>query len=270
MSSGDIGLVRHLAAVLDRSGRWRLAVLAVVILIGSLIEVLGVGLIVPYVTAVSNPSEVLAHPKLAGPLSTLGMDEPRSLILGLSLAMALAFLLKNVYLALQWRAFYTFLFRQVVAVARRLLSGYLRSPYTFHLGRNSAALVRNTTVEVNHLFMGVVHPLLILATESFVALGLTTLLFVNAPSAAAAAVIVLGLGGGGFFLARPPTPRTLRQRSGRSLRAHDSLGQPEPGRHQGDQGPRTRDVLRRRLRGGRASGSRKLWRPAVSTVSTRA
>jgi len=75
--------------------------------------------------------------------------------------------------------------------ATRLLNGYLRAPYEFHLRRNSAELMRNVNIECLRLGETVLSPLVNMSSQSLITLGITVLLLVSIPGAALFALLVV-------------------------------------------------------------------------------
>jgi ATP-binding cassette, subfamily B, bacterial PglK len=156
------------------------------------LEVAGVGLLPAFIAAVNDPATLLAHPRLAGfpGLAAMGEAQLITLVGGV---LAAFFVVKNLVLAVV-----TFLQARFVAgrqaeLSTRLLSNYLHQPYTFHLQRNSAELIRNTTGVAFNVFSGVLVPACIVFTEILVmAMVAALLLYVNP----LAAVLALGVIGG--------------------------------------------------------------------------
>jgi ABC-type multidrug transport system fused ATPase/permease subunit len=99
-----------------------------------------------------------------------------------------------------------------------LFAIYLRQPYTFHLQRNSAELVRNVTGEVG-IFTSVLNSALLLFSEILVLLGIAVLLLLVEPLGALIVVVVLGVAAWGFH-------RITRERISRwgvERQLHDGL-----------------------------------------------
>ena len=109
----------------------------------------------------------------------------------MSLILLSVYLFKNAYLAILTYWQYRFLYQKQMSLSARLLKLYLNSPYTFHLQRNSAELVRNVTSEVPLIFAGVLIPMLILTTEIMVMGCITVLLLIAEPLSSAIAAIFL-------------------------------------------------------------------------------
>jgi len=78
-----------------------------------------------------------------------GTVGPQALVVAAMLGLTAVFLLKNLFLAFLawWQT--RFAFSVQANLSQRLFALYLRQPYSFHLQRNSAHLLRNATDEVS-------------------------------------------------------------------------------------------------------------------------
>ena len=193
-----IVLLRRLLDLLDGDGRRRFVRLVVFLAAVSLLEAAGIGLVLPYLRTVTDAAAVLGHPTAGPLLARLGVDGPTGLMLAASLALVGFFVLKNVFVGWVWHGIYGFLHTHYVETAGRLLRAYLAAPYTFHLQRNTATLIRNATVETDRIFRGngAVKPAMAILSEALVVTGLVALLVWIHPVAAAAVLGLLGLLGG--------------------------------------------------------------------------
>jgi len=128
------------------------------------------------------------------------------------------FLVKNLFLAfLAWRQA-RFAYGVQVQISQRLFTAYLRQPYTFHLQRNSAQLIRNVTGEVN-MFTSAIMSMLAISSEFLVLLGITTLLLLIEPLGALISVTVLGVAAWAFHR----ITRARITRWGKARQYHDGL-----------------------------------------------
>lgn len=79
-----------------------------------------------------------------------------------------------------------------VDLSARLMRGYLGMPYTFHLHRNSAELVRNAWEATMRLVTDVLVPAVRAISESFIVIAILVVLFATAPAATALTIVVFG------------------------------------------------------------------------------
>jgi len=145
--------------------RWQIAGLFILILIGAGFETLGVGLVLPFISLLENPERVEEAGLLRWVYQAVGEPELRQFLIGASLGFIGIYLIKNAYLTgltyLQCR----FIYDKQVELGSKLFRAYLYSPYTFHLQRNSAELIRNLSAETPLFFSSVLNPGLLALTE---------------------------------------------------------------------------------------------------------
>lgn len=168
--------------------RWQIAGLFILILIGAGFETLGVGLVLPFIALLENPQRVQEAGLLRWVYQAVGEPELRQFLIGAGLGFIGIYLIKNAYLTgltyLQCR----FIYDKQVELCSRLFRAYLYSPYTFHLQRNSAELIRNLNSETAIFFNGVLSPGLLALTEvTILACIALFLLFVEPVTSLAAA-----------------------------------------------------------------------------------
>lgn len=163
----------------------------VLMLVGMVLETMGIGLVIPVITLMIEGDALTKFPMLASWAERLYITSQSSMIIVAMIALVLVYLAKNLYLGyLIWRQT-SFALDIQASLSKRLFTLYLRQPYTFHLQRNSAQLMRNITGEVTN-FSGVISSLLLLLTECFVLAGIAILLLFIEPIGATAIVVVLG------------------------------------------------------------------------------
>ena len=195
----NMKLVRQVWSLFDRPQR-RLAVgLFFLMLLGAGFEALGIGLVMPFIALVAEPTSVQEMPLLPDLLAALGVETGSGVVIAAGLGLLGIYLIKNAFLALMYYAQFRFVFNNQVRLSRRLFDAYLHSPYSFHLHRNSAQLLRNVNDEVRMTFAHVVIPLLTLAVELMVVLVLGALLMVVEPVVAPIAIVSFGLVSYGFY-----------------------------------------------------------------------
>ena len=174
-------------------------VLLGLMLIGMVIETLGIGLVIPTLVVMTQNDLSARYPALVPWLDIVGNPSREALVIYGMLILVAAYGIKAIFLAfLAWRQA-RFVFRLQADVSQRLFEGYLRQPYTFHLRHNSAQLIRNTIGHVDG-FSNVVRHGLFAVTELLVFVGIAVLLLVVEPAGAVLLASTLGLAAWGFNL----------------------------------------------------------------------
>jgi ATP-binding cassette subfamily C protein len=192
-------VLRKLLDLLTRRERWQLLGLLGLLLVGGGLETLGVGVVFSFVSALDDPELVQQQPLLRGLYAALGEPALATFWLGLGVALMAVYAGKNAYLAGMYYLQYRFIWNKQVTLSDRLFRQYLYAPYTFHLQRNTAQLLRNVTNEIQQLFLQVLTPVAMLLTELVVAGCLVGFLIVMEPVASLAATGVLVAAMGAFY-----------------------------------------------------------------------
>lgn len=186
-----ISSLRRINALLERSDRRSAGVLLALMVVGMTLETLCTGLVVPAIALMMQQDLGRNYPQLQPFLSALGNPSQGELIVMVMLGLVAIYAVKNLFLAfLTWRQT-RFAFGVQARLSQRLFTLYLRQPYTFHLQRNSAQLIRNVLSEVS-LFTDALVNSLNVATEALVLAGISCLLLAIEPFGALVAVLVLG------------------------------------------------------------------------------
>lgn len=174
--------------------------------VGMLMETLGVGLVIPALALFTQADIGTKYPALEPAVVALG-NPSRGALLAIGMGvLAGAYLVKGLFLAFLAYRQHRFAFGVQSELSARLFAQYLAQPYTFHLERNSAVLIRNVVGEINIMTFNGMLPGLLLLTETLVLLALVVFLFVIEPMGAA---IVVGLMGGATVLFHRVTRKRL-------------------------------------------------------------
>lgn len=158
--------------------------------IGMALETLGIGLVIPAIGLLTHRDSSITYPAFQLALQALGNPSQQTLVIAGMLVLVVVYLIKTLFLALlAWYQTH-FAFGVQVQLSQRLFTIYLSQPYTFHLQRNSAQLVRNIIHEVS-VFTSNVLAGMTLLTELLVLLGLSSLLLFVEPLGTLIVVSVL-------------------------------------------------------------------------------
>ncbi|WP_249869452.1 ABC transporter ATP-binding protein [Oceanobacillus saliphilus] len=192
-----MNIFNKLLELLDKKEKKKLLILFFMMIIAAIFETIGIGLIAPFVGIVTNPEIIQDQAILAYVYELFGFQSSNSFIIFLVALLLSVFVFKNLYLLLFNYLQVRVTTNQQVNLSRDLFQEYLTKPYTFHLQRNTADLLRNVNNEVPRVFQGIVISGFQLLTEILVIICISILLFFTAPIAMITASILLG---GSVFL----------------------------------------------------------------------
>ena len=213
-----IGALTRLLGPLTAAERRMVVMLVALMVLGMTLEALAAFLIVPAVALLMQQDLAAAYPQFRPLLDAIGNGDQRALIFKVMLGLVSVYLLKNLFQACVAWIHARFAHRAQTRISQLLFSTYLDQPYTFHLQRNSAQLIRNVTTEASMFAHAIVNAL-ILAAEALVLLGILALLVAVEPVGTIVATAVLGGAAGSFHYAM----RRHSSRWGEMRQLHDGL-----------------------------------------------
>lgn len=205
----------HLLSAQQRLSAW---LLLGMMLIGMMLETLGVGLVIPAMAMMAQGDLAEKFPSITPVLQALGRPSREQLLVGGLLVLVGVYSAKAVFLGfLAWRQS-RFSHDLQASLSFRLFTGYIGRSYSFHLERNSAQLIRNIISSVNGV-TNVVQQGLMLISEAFVILGFLMLLLWVEPVGALVVVVALGIAAGAFHR----FTRSRIERWGKEAQFHEGL-----------------------------------------------
>jgi ABC-type multidrug transport system fused ATPase/permease subunit len=171
----DRSTIQLLSRLLERKDRFRLAVSMVLILVGTFLEMLSLGIVIPVVRTIVGGDRRSEYSWLPEFAERMNYDNFVRLLMG---GLVGVFVVKNAFQVL------SSYFQQRVQLSinnrlvQRLFENYLQQPYEFHLTHSSSLLLRNVQEYSGAAISYGVAPGLVLATESLAGLGLLGVLMV--------------------------------------------------------------------------------------------
>ncbi|MFA6103033.1 MAG: ABC transporter ATP-binding protein [Victivallaceae bacterium] len=165
----------------------------------SLLEVAGIGAIVPFILMLSNPQAVENNRFMSILYRFLNPGSHRNFMIMLALLVIGFFIAKNLYMLGVFTCQQLFLRRKYINIADRLYATYIFSPYKFFFNRSTSELLRNVQV-VQSIAIGMLTPVLNLLAEMITVSTILLFLLCIDP---VKALIIAGVMGGmaGLWLA---------------------------------------------------------------------
>jgi ABC-type multidrug transport system fused ATPase/permease subunit len=174
---------------LTTSEKKRLVIIWGLILIGMVLETFSLGLIIPFIGLLSQDGYQADIPLVGSYLE--GMSTERVLVLAM-VGLAIVYVIKSAFLYFSAHVQRRFIYATSGRLSQEAFETYLSQPYSYHLERNSATLIRNVE-SARSIIGGGLDPFLVLLTDGLVALGLFVLLLIVEP---VGTLCVLALFGG--------------------------------------------------------------------------
>lgn len=187
-------ILKKMNLLLDRRQKRTMIVLIVMMLVGGVLESLGISMLVPIVTVVLDPLEIRKSEILSALYEGLGMESSAQFAVFLLLAFVVMTVVKNIYLFFQQKLQLKFVYTNQFATSRRMMINFMKRPYEYYLNADTSVIQRNITSDVNNMY-GLILSCLQLFSECivFVCLVVALLLFSDAMMIMALAVLMVFL-----------------------------------------------------------------------------
>ena len=210
---------RKIFFLLTAQERWQIPIQLILMIISMATEIIGVGLVIPVLAFMTKPHLDKSYPILQPYFNMLNNPTQAQLVIGGLLALVGMYFIKSLFMIFMLWKQSKFIYDIQANLSRRLFVGYLQQPWAFHLQRNSAQLILNSTHEVNLFIANVLQPSLTIITEGFVLLGITLFLLVIQPVGTLLTVGIFAIAGlASHYLVRDPLLRW-----GKSRQHHEGL-----------------------------------------------
>lgn len=121
--------------------RWMVVGMLALYLVGAFLELLGIGLIIPFIALMQNPESLNTSQIYKTVVELTGISESRNLLTLLGIAIIFLFVFKGWFRYLVQKNLVRFGWNVQTALREQLLGVYQRQAYTFHMARNSASLI---------------------------------------------------------------------------------------------------------------------------------
>ena len=173
-------VIKKFNKLLNGKQKSRLAILAIITVIGAFLEVIGVSLMLPLVTAIMQPNIIKTNKYIAYVCKILDLHSHRTFVIVCIIAVIFIFIFKDLFLMLEYYLQARFVYNNQFATQQRMLSGFLNRPYEFFLGVESGEILRVIQSDVTNTYV-LLTTMLGMFTESVVALAISITIFVIDP-----------------------------------------------------------------------------------------
>lgn len=179
--SGDMkDIFKKFNKVLNKKQKSRVVVLIFMILIGAVLETLGVSMIYPLIETVMMPEVFEQNAMIVWICNVLGYTSAEQFVTFMLLALIFIFIFKNLYLLLLYYVQHSFITNSQYRISRDLLKVYLNRPYEFYLNASTGDIMRTVYSDSTGIF-NLLLQCMQFVTEFMVAIFLGTYLLIIDP-----------------------------------------------------------------------------------------
>ena len=147
-----IQIWKKLRVLLDKKQKHTMAGLVVLMIIGAFLQTAGVGLLVQVVSVVVDPKAVEKSGLVRAFYDFLGCRDFESFSVTVMVLLVVVFGAKNLFLYVQQKLTFAFVYTNQFRTSERMLRNYLRRGYEFYLNADTAVVQRSITSDVNNMY----------------------------------------------------------------------------------------------------------------------
>ena len=173
-------IIKKLNRLLNARQKKSMIILVFLMLIGAVLETVSIGLMIPVVSQVVNPEIVESNHYFSYVYQGLGFKSYGAFTVFMMLSLIFFFVLKNLFLFFQTKWQMKFVYTNQFNTSRRMMINFMKRPYEFYLGADTAVIQRSITSDVNNMF-GLVLSLLQFLSESIIFISLAVLCIISEP-----------------------------------------------------------------------------------------
>ncbi len=176
-----VTMLHKIGYLFDRKQKRQFVGLAVLILIGGVLETLGVSMMLPVVGAIMNTQALMENELVKKFTSFLHIETDRQFIVVMLVAVMALFVIKNSYLLLQTYVQNTFVAQNRNKMISRVMREFLKAPYENYLGADIPTVFRLTDSDIPNAFQ-LILVLIQLITEVVVSVFLCVVVVIISPA----------------------------------------------------------------------------------------
>ncbi len=190
------GLFGKIGYILDKKQKKQLILLGVMIFFGGLLETLGVGGMIPVVTALLTPDELMGYVEqyefLQKACDSLHIHDAGQITMALLIGLMAIYVIKNLYILLLTYRQNTFITQNRNKMISRVMAEFLNRPYEKYLGADIPTVFRLTDSDIPQTF-SLILVMLHLASELVVSLLIFAVLLYQSVSMTLFIIAVFGI-----------------------------------------------------------------------------
>lgn len=182
-------MLHKVGYLFDRRQKRQLIGLGVLILIGGLLETLGVSLLLPVVGAFMDPDAIMNNVLVSRIAGILHIETSRQLLTYMLVALIVLYISKNAYLLFLTYVQNTFVTRNRNRMISRVMREFLNRPYEDYLGADIPTVFRLTDSDIPSAFQ-LILVMIQMITEIVVAVSLCIVLVLASPALCLFVVVI--------------------------------------------------------------------------------
>ena len=159
-------IYRKMMVLMNRKQKLKMVQILFMMVIGAVLETVSIGLVVPAIQMIMDPSCVEGDSALAQIYRWTGFQKPGYFTTLILVLIILGFVLKNVFLYFQNVVQLRFVYTNQFETSQRMMINFMKRPYEYYLNADTSVIQRMITSDVNNMY-GLILALLQLMSDYF-------------------------------------------------------------------------------------------------------
>ena len=168
-------IYKKVMKLLDARQKRQMVGIVIMMLIGGVLESVGIALIAPVMKVVVDPEQIQKSKALSFIYNLFNFTSPTQLAALIMVMLILVFVVKNVFLYFMNVVQLRFVYTNQFATSRRMMINFMQRPYEYYLNADTSVIQRNITSDVNNMY-GLILSSLQLISEIIVFICLVAIL----------------------------------------------------------------------------------------------
>lgn len=184
--------IKQISRLLDKHNRIKLFIVVCMMVVGALLETLGVSLLLPLVSLLTNPAGIKENRIIEIFIDLLKIQTTQQLTVYIFLLLIFVFLFKSLYLIFLNYAQYRFVYNCQYRTQQYFFKKYLDKQYEYFFHVSSAQVIRLISNDIPYVF-AMLNALMSLFTETIIAAFLICFLLIISPRITLTLIIIVAL-----------------------------------------------------------------------------
>ncbi len=145
-------IYKKIMVLLDKRQKKQMVGIVFMMLIGGILESLGIAMIAPVMQIVVDSEQIEQNKILSWIYHGLNLSSPTQLAELIMVGLILVFVIKNLFLYLMNVVQLRFVYTNQFATSRRMMINFMQRPYEYYLNADTSVIQRSITSDVNNMY----------------------------------------------------------------------------------------------------------------------
>lgn len=186
-----MNVIKDLLFLFTVKEKRKLSIILFIVLINGLLEIIGIGSIMPFISVASNPESIFSNDYLYAVYTYFNFQSFQPFLTLMGIAVIILIVINNLFRVLMTYILKRYGAMRLHSLSMRLLDRYLQQPYIYFVNRNSSELEKNILGELSVVINRVLMPGLEMIAYGVVSLLIIGLLIFIDPFLAFSVAVVL-------------------------------------------------------------------------------